>query len=319
MNESVNYREYTKEERALIARTVAQGATADDIEIFLHICARTGLDPIARQIHLVKRGNRSMVQTGIDGYRLIADRTGKYAGSDDYRFDEGVDVYHHQKSERGNPVTATVTVYKMVNDIRCSFTATVRWEEYYPGKHQGFMWDKMPYLMLGKTAEALALRKAFPAELSGLYTDEEMQQVDVEPVREESISESSDDRTTITPPKKESNRRENGKEATEPKASNNQDRQGPTGSQPKGPKGEQVAGANMITKPARERIIEVARANGWADDEVRYLLSQQYGAASTKEVLRRDYMSIMNDLKNESARGRIRALYAGDERAAASA
>lgn len=168
--------QFPQEKIDLLKRTVAHGVSDDELQLFLHIAERTGLDPFARQIHCVKRGSKVMVQTGIDGYRLIADRTGKYAGSDDYRFDEGLDEYQHIQRNRGNPATATVTVYKLVESIRCPFTATVRWDEYYPGKHQGYMWDKMPYLMLGKTAEALALRKAFPAELSGLYSDEEMAQ-----------------------------------------------------------------------------------------------------------------------------------------------
>lgn len=175
---------WTAEQVDLIKRTIAVGATNDELQLFLYQAKRTGLDPLSRQIHFVKRKEKGTIQTAIDGYRLIADRTGKYAGSDDYRFDEGLPQYTHMVSERGNPTTATATVYKMIDGVRTPFTATAAWGEYFPGEAQGFMWKKMPYLMIGKCAEALALRKAFPAELSGVYTNEEMMQADAEPRRE---------------------------------------------------------------------------------------------------------------------------------------
>lgn len=179
----------------LIKQTVAKGATDQQLALFLHQAQRTGLDPLARQIHCVlrynsKTGQKDMsIQTAIDGYRLIADRTGQYAGSDDYLFDDGLTQYQHLCTGERYPVTATVTVYKIVGGQRVPFTATVAWDAYFPGDKQGFMWRKMPYLMLGKCAEGLALRKAFPAELSGVYVREEMQQagfvesepIDVEP------------------------------------------------------------------------------------------------------------------------------------------
>ena len=157
----------------LLSKTIANGAPPLEFEMFVGVCNRTGLDPFAKQIYFIQRGGRWSWQTGIDGYRLIADRTGKYAGSDDPEFVGDPDGGQH-------PVTATVTVYKMLEGQRCPFTATARWSEYYPGDKGGQMWAKMPYLMLGKCAEALALRKAFPAELSGLYTREEMAQADAD-------------------------------------------------------------------------------------------------------------------------------------------
>lgn len=163
------------EQIELIKNTVAKGATNTELQLFLYTAQRTGLDPLTRQIHFVKRGGQMTIQTGIDGYRAIADRTGALAGIDDPIYD----------SEDGqHPNKATVAVYKLVDGQRVAFTASARWAEYAPTGSQAFMWNKMPYLMLGKCAEALALRKAFPSDLSGLYTNEEMHQADKETLAE---------------------------------------------------------------------------------------------------------------------------------------
>lgn len=154
----------------LIRRTVAAGASSDELELFFHQARRAGLDPLAKQIYFVKRQGKGVIQVGIDGLRLIADRTGQYAGSDDAEFVGSTD--------RGYPASAKVTVYKMVQGQRCAFSATARWDEYFPGDQQGFQWKRMPHAMLAKCAEALALRKAFPADMSGLYVHEEMAQAD---------------------------------------------------------------------------------------------------------------------------------------------
>lgn len=164
----------------LIKSLVADGATDNELALFLYTAQRTGLDPLAKQIYCIKRQGKMTIQAGIDGYRLIADRTSKYAGNDDPVF--GPD---HQAGNVTAPTTATVTVWKLVGGVRCPFTSTARWSEYYPGGNQAFMWTKMPYLMLGKCAEALALRKAFPAELSGIYTDAEMDQAGPPPQDDE--------------------------------------------------------------------------------------------------------------------------------------
>lgn len=161
---------WTREKIDLLKRTICKDATDDEFMIFMAAVKRTGFDPFIRQIHAVKRwdskDNKSVmaIQIGIDGFRLQAERSGKYAGSDDAIFDD-----------ESKPSRATVTVWKLLDGQRCAFTGTARWDEYYPGDKQGFMWKQKPCVMLSKCAEALALRKAFPAELSGLYAPEEIE------------------------------------------------------------------------------------------------------------------------------------------------
>ena len=171
--------EFDSSKLDLIKRTVAKGATQDEFELFLHACKRTGLDPLMKQIHAIKRwsaaeGRETMaIQTGIDGYRLVAERTGKYAGSDEPVFE--------MQAGAPYPSKATVTVWKIVEGQRYPFTASAHWDEYVQKKKDGTItsfWQRMPKGQLGKCAESLALRKAFPAELSGVYTHEEMQQAE---------------------------------------------------------------------------------------------------------------------------------------------
>lgn len=153
----------------LIKNQIAKGCTDAEIEYFIGVCQRTGLDPFQRQIYAIRRKDNKVekmtIQTGIDGYRLIADRTGRYAGSDD--------PIHHCDAA-GNLTRSTVTVWKLVGGVRCPFTASALFDEYV--QQSSPMWAKMKFTMLAKCAEALALRKSFPADLSGIYTTEEMMQ-----------------------------------------------------------------------------------------------------------------------------------------------
>ena len=137
--------------------------TKPELDHFVDICQRVGLDPMTKQMYAVKHGNRVVHITGIDGYRTIADRTSEYAGGPAPVFVE----------EDGRLVAATVSVYRMVQGQRCEYAATAYMAEYSAG---GGMWKKMPHVMLAKVAEAQALRRAFPASYAGIYTQEEMDQ-----------------------------------------------------------------------------------------------------------------------------------------------
>jgi phage recombination protein Bet len=182
MNAITKHEPMKTEQEDLIKRTLAKDATDEELRLFLHQCQRTGLDPLSKQIYAISRwskdaGRKVMaIQVSIDGARLIAERTGKYDNQEGPYWcgDDGqwVDVWLSDKPPRA----AKVLVYK-VGSTRAT-TGIAHWSEYHDSKSS--FWQNKPALMLAKCAESLALRKAFPQELSGLYTQEEMGQAENE-------------------------------------------------------------------------------------------------------------------------------------------
>ena len=169
----------------LIKRTIAVGASNDELALFAAQCRRTGLDPFSRQINFVLRRSKSpngdwvqkaSIMISIDGARLMAARTGLYQGSSTVWCGEDgkwVDVWLSEKA----PAASKVSVSRGGGE----FSGIALWRE-YGAPAQGPLWRSMPAHMLAKCAEMLALRKAFPAELSGLYSADEMAQSDTQVV-----------------------------------------------------------------------------------------------------------------------------------------
>lgn len=181
--QAVNATPFSSKQIEILKNSICKNVTNDEFEIFLMACAKTQLDPFMRQIYAVKRkakrpdgswGETMTIQTGIDGYRLIAERTGYYA--------PGQEPTYGYDSE-GKLQCATAYVKKMTKDGTWHVvSASAYLDEYCQKGREGQpigMWATMPRTMLAKCAESQALRKAFPAEMSGVYTKEEMEQAEV--------------------------------------------------------------------------------------------------------------------------------------------
>jgi phage recombination protein Bet len=179
---------WTPEQAAVLRQSgIKDQVTPAELSGFLHLCQRTGLDPFSRQIYLIgrfsKKDGRDVYtpQTGIDGYRVIAQRvTAQTSGT--YGYEDTVwcdpsgrwrDVWLADEP----PAAAKVTVIR--NGQRFSAVATFReYVQAFPDGNPKGLWAKMPAGQIAKCAEALALRKAFPHDLAGVYTAEEMDQAD---------------------------------------------------------------------------------------------------------------------------------------------
>lgn len=171
----------TQEQVELVKRTIAKGATNDELALFISTANRLRLDPFARQIFLVKRwdsqvnGYVATPQVSVDGFRLVAERTGQYRGqtAPEWCGKDGkwTDVWLSDQP----PAAARVGVFR--EGFAQPLVRVALYKSYAQTKKDGSpnaMWAKYPEVMLAKCAESLALRSAFPNELSGIYTSDEL-------------------------------------------------------------------------------------------------------------------------------------------------
>lgn len=183
-----NHSDYIENNLAIIQNQY--DLSKKDLEFFAIQCKRTNLDPITRQIYAIPNNGKLTIMASIDGLRLIAERSGAYEGQTKPEWcDENgkwVDIWLSKKP----PTAARIGVFK--TKFREPLYGVALFDE-YAGKYAyddsksfkykkgdlTFMWAKMPALMIAKVAEALALRKAFPNEMSGIYSTEEMEQSEI--------------------------------------------------------------------------------------------------------------------------------------------
>jgi len=175
---------FTQQERDLIRKTVAKDLEPNEFELLMYRAEATGLDPLAKQLYASVRRSRDnddnwvrnvTIEAQIDGLRLTADRTGTYAPGRETVFGY---------SDKGELVSATVYGKKLVAGVWHEVSAVAMLAEYQQKTRSGApnaMWARMPHSQLAKCAEALMLRKGWPADLSGIYTSDEMAQADNEP------------------------------------------------------------------------------------------------------------------------------------------
>ncbi len=176
---------FTPDQVELLKSQIARGTSDDELKLFVQVCQRTGLDPFARQIYAVVRndknsstGKKMVIQTSIDGFRLIAQRSREYAGQAGPEWCGPDGAWKDVWLSKDAPTAARVGVLRQ--GFRDPVWAVALWSEFCQMAYEKpvQMWKNMPTVMLAKCAESQALRRVFPQELSGIYSEEEMGQAD---------------------------------------------------------------------------------------------------------------------------------------------
>lgn len=169
---AVSWARLTPEQRIMLKQASGTSNMTDGQAALFHEIARSaGLSILRRQIYCLPLGGKSVIVTGIDGFRGIAARSGEHAGTTD-----AVHTYADDDTGQRFPMTSTITVKRSRRGVVGEYTATARFREYakfHNGKPTG-NWATMPHVMLDKCAEALALRKAFTETLRGVYERSEL-------------------------------------------------------------------------------------------------------------------------------------------------
>jgi phage recombination protein Bet len=170
---------WNAQQLAALRQIGVENASNGDLAVFLNYAQRTGLDPFARQIYMIgrysKNGTKWTIQASIDGLRIVAERSGDYAGQTPVEYCGADGVWRDVWVSNVPPVAARIGVLR--HGFTAPLYAVAYFDEYVQTDREGkptSMWASKPKLMLAKCAEALALRKAFPNDLAGLYTADEM-------------------------------------------------------------------------------------------------------------------------------------------------
>jgi phage recombination protein Bet len=161
------------------AGIIPLGTPPAQVQVFAEACKQHGLSPFKKEIYLVRHSTRNgdiySTIVGIDGLQQKAARTGRLAGVDAEQYDLKSDGTYltaaEVKAQGRRPVSCTVTIYAIIGGVRCPFTATALFDEFYPNPTNKAA--SMPFNMISKCARAKALKMAFSDELSGLHIEEE--------------------------------------------------------------------------------------------------------------------------------------------------
>ena len=305
---------FNEKQMDIIKKQIMPGAKTEELAFFSQICQRTQLDPFARQIFAVPRKTKNRqtgqyetkwtIQTSVDGFRLIAERSGKYEGQAETMWcgEDGVwsDVWLHDKP----PAAAKVGVFKAGQ--REATWAVATFKSYkqtdYNGNLSG-LWKKMPEVMLAKCAECLALRKAFPNELSGLYTKEEMDQAETPPARPtmsedvepKMVNAQIEKKTQVPPaptPETAATVPTGEPDWNEPIPNFAPGAESPP--QQSAPPQQSEEEDYKITPKQKSRLFAISRSRGYKDAQVRELMEALCGVTSTSDLTKNPYDFLVN-------------------------